>query len=64
MLYRYENRELRRECPGCGRALMLYDAVCVSCGEELDFPSTAIASEYEMRSRPRPRQPEPSEPAA
>ena len=62
VLYRYENRELRRQCPGCGRALQLYDAVCVICGEELDFPSTAIASEFQMRSRPR--RPEPAEPAA
>jgi hypothetical protein len=43
VLYRYENRELRRQCPGCGRALMLYDTVCVMCGEELDFPDVALA---------------------
>jgi hypothetical protein len=53
VLYRYENRELRRQCPNCGRVLKLYDAVCITCGEELEFPDTAIASELQMSSRPR-----------
>ena len=53
VLYRYENRELRRQCPNCGRVLKLYDAVCVICGEELEFPETAIASEMDMRIRSR-----------
>jgi hypothetical protein len=53
VLYRYENRELRRQCPSCGRVLKLYDAVCVTCGEELEFPDTAIASELAMSARPR-----------
>jgi hypothetical protein len=44
-LYRFDRRELRRACPGCGRVLKLYDAVCVHCGEELSFPDVAIASE-------------------
>ncbi len=41
--YRWENRELRRQCPGCGRLVMLHDAVCTSCGTELEFPEVAIA---------------------
>lgn len=45
VLYRYENRELRRKCPRCGRVLRLHDAVCMVCGEELAFPDQAIASE-------------------
>jgi hypothetical protein len=49
--YRYENRELRRECPGCGRVIKLYDAVCMSCGEELAFPDVAVASEAAVRER-------------
>jgi hypothetical protein len=53
--YRYENRELRRQCPGCGRVLRLYDAVCTSCGTELEFPDVAIASEAEMAMRPARR---------
>jgi hypothetical protein len=49
--YRFENRELRRPCPGCGRLLMLHDAVCVRCGAELEFPETAVASEAAMQHR-------------
>ncbi len=51
VLYRYENRELRRECPQCHRVTMLYDAVCVVCGAELDFPDRAIASQMQVRDR-------------
>lgn len=50
--YRWDNRELRRQCPGCGRILKLYDAVCTSCGEELEFPDAAIAPESPI-ARPR-----------
>src|SRR5437588_10040624 len=49
IFYRWENRELRRRCPGCGRAVKLYDAKCMRCGTELEFPETAIASEAAMR---------------
>jgi hypothetical protein len=51
--YRWDNRELRRQCPGCGRVLKLYDTVCTSCGAELEFPEVAIASEQDMRQRAR-----------
>jgi ribosomal protein S27AE len=51
VFYRWEDRELRRQCPRCGRVVMLYDAICTRCGEELDFPDTAIASEAAMRRR-------------
>jgi hypothetical protein len=43
VLYRWENLELRRECPRCHRIVMLHDAVCMRCGHELEFPDTAIA---------------------
>jgi len=43
--YRWENRELRRQCPGCGKVVMLHDALCTTCGTELEFPEVAIASE-------------------
>ena len=43
--YRSERDELRRRCPTCGRVCMLYDALCVRCGTELEFPDTAIAPE-------------------
>ena len=35
---RWEDRELRRRCPECGRVVKLYDALCTRCGCELDFP--------------------------
>jgi hypothetical protein len=47
--YRWDNRELRRQCPSCGRVVMLHDAVCMNCGEELEFPDVAIASASRMR---------------
>ncbi len=50
--YRYENQELRRPCPRCGQVLKLYDAVCMRCGAELEFPDVAIASEAAMRRQP------------
>ncbi len=49
--YRFENQELRRQCPGCGRVVMLYDAVCVRCGAELEFPDVAIAPGVAARHR-------------
>jgi hypothetical protein len=51
IFYRFENRELRRQCPGCGRVVMLHDAVCTRCGTELEFPEVALASEASMRER-------------
>ena len=45
VVYRSERDELRRQCPACGRVCKLYDALCVRCGTELDFPETAIAPE-------------------
>jgi hypothetical protein len=43
--YRSERDELRRQCPTCGRVCKLYDALCVRCGTELEFPDAAIAPE-------------------
>ncbi len=51
VFYRYDNMELRRECPKCNRVVMLSDAVCMHCGEELHFPQVAIAPAARMRSR-------------
>lgn len=45
LLHRSERDELRRECPGCGKVVKLHDAICTSCGTELDFPEVAIAPE-------------------
>jgi hypothetical protein len=49
--YRWDNKELRRQCPGCGRIVKLYDAVCTRCGDELEFPEVAIAAEATARGR-------------
>ena len=49
--YRWEDRELRRQCPTCGRVVKLYDAKCMRCGTELEFPEVAVASEATMRER-------------
>ena len=51
IFYRWEDRELRRQCPGCGRVVKLHDAICTRCGTELDFPDVAIASEAAHRRR-------------
>jgi hypothetical protein len=61
VFYRWENRELRRECPGCGKVVKLHDAICTRCATELEFPEVAIASEadvtqarWQARSADRP----------
>ena len=48
---RSENHELRRQCPGCGKVVKLYDALCTRCGTELEFPDVAIMSEAAVRER-------------
>ncbi len=47
---RFERDELRRQCPSCGRVCKLYDALCVRCGTELEFPDTAIVPESAART--------------
>jgi hypothetical protein len=51
LLHRREDRELRRQCPGCGRIVKLHDAICTRCGAELDFPAVAIASAADVAER-------------
>lgn len=52
VVYRSERDELRRQCPSCGRVCKLYDALCVRCGTELEFPEAALAAES---TAPAPR---------
>ena len=47
VLYRYEREEPVRACPGCGRVVPLYQALCKRCGTELEFPQGGA-------SEPRP----------
>ena len=54
LLYRTERDELRRQCPSCGRLIMLYDQMCMSCGHDLDFPASAVESELAADRRPAP----------
>ena len=51
VFYRVESDELRKQCPRCGKVVMLYDALCMRCGNELDFPDTAIEPEAVARAR-------------
>lgn len=37
--------------------MKLYDAVCMRCGTELEFPEVAVASEAMMRQRSRAASP-------
>jgi hypothetical protein len=53
LFYRHEDRELRRQCPGCGRVVKLHDALCTRCGTELEFPEVALASERMLYERSR-----------
>ena len=54
ILYRTEREELRRQCPKCGRLVMLYDQMCMGCGHDLDFPDRAVESEVDADRRPAP----------
>jgi ABC-type enterochelin transport system permease subunit len=50
IVYRFESDELRRQCPNCGRVTKIYDALCMGCGAELDFPEVAVAPESWQRT--------------
>ncbi len=45
LVYRSERDELRRQCPGCGKIVMLHDAMCMRCGTDLEFPEVAVEPE-------------------
>ena len=51
LFYRFESDELRRQCPKCGRVVKLYQAMCMNCGHDLDFPEVAIEPESVTRAR-------------
>jgi hypothetical protein len=56
IFYRFETDEFRRMCPECGKVVKIYDALCVRCGAELDFPEVPIAPES-WRRQPAARPP-------
>lgn len=43
ILYRWERYEPMRACPRCGAKLKIADQVCMSCGEDLDWPEQVVA---------------------
>ncbi len=45
IVYRNERNEPRRQCPRCGRVTKAYDAICMRCGTELEYPEVALPSE-------------------
>jgi hypothetical protein len=49
--YRNEREEPRRQCPRCGRVTKAYDAICMRCGTELEYPDVVLASEAAERER-------------
>jgi hypothetical protein len=49
--YRYDSEELRRRCPRCGRVTKIYDAICMRCGTELEFPEEPLPPEATPRQR-------------
>ena len=51
VLYRVERDEPRRQCPGCGKVVPLYQAICTRCGTELDFTDEQIPSETALAGR-------------
>lgn len=36
VLYRFDTEEPDTECPGCGKRVKFYEAICTRCGTELD----------------------------
>jgi Mn2+/Fe2+ NRAMP family transporter len=41
-LYRSEKDEARRECPACGRVVPITAQMCLTCGEDLDYPEELL----------------------
>ncbi|MGA2007872.1 MAG: hypothetical protein ABSH27_09980 [Solirubrobacteraceae bacterium] len=54
-LYRRETEEALRICPGCGRAVRHYDAMCMHCGTDLEYPEESELIEPDSSIRVRAR---------
>ena len=54
-VYRRETEEALRVCPGCGAAVRHYDALCMRCGAELEYPDEADLIEPTPAMRVRAR---------
>jgi hypothetical protein len=55
IVYRRETEEALRLCPGCGAAVRYYDALCMRCGTELEYPDDAELIEPNPAMRVRAR---------
>ena len=53
LLYRRETEEALRICPVCRRALRHYDAMCMHCGADLDYPDESELIEPDSSIRVR-----------
>ena len=53
--YRRETEEALRICPGCRRAVRHYDALCMSCGSDLEYPDERDLIEPHPSMRVRAR---------
>jgi len=42
VVYRMERDEPRRQCPGCGKVVPLYQALCTRCGTELEIDDDTV----------------------
>jgi hypothetical protein len=51
LAYRVERDEPRRQCPGCGRVVKLYDALCTRCGTELEYTDEVLPPESALSAR-------------
>lgn len=42
LLYRSERDTPRMRCPRCRKVVMVHDALCTRCGEELEYPEAEL----------------------
>jgi uncharacterized paraquat-inducible protein A len=54
-LYRHETDEAMRVCPTCRAALRHYDAMCMRCGTDLEYPQDHELIEPDSSIRVRAR---------
>ena len=53
--YRRETEEAMRVCPTCRRAVRHYDAMCMGCGTDLEYPADDELIEPDAGVRVRAR---------
>jgi DNA-directed RNA polymerase subunit RPC12/RpoP len=53
LLYRRESETPLRRCPACGSVVRIYDALCMKCGTDLDYPSPSEIIEPDPSIRVR-----------